>query len=71
MQGGTETYPGTVDLVGSWREDTGIWLFLGGEATGMIVSELGCAGFSCHSRDTQKSLQGWEVSEGKKLCPSK
>lgn len=57
-----------------WQLEWGctcIWLFLGEEATGMIVWDLGCVGFSYHSRDTQKSLQGWEVSEEKKLCPSK
>lgn len=30
-----------------------MWFFLGGEAIGMVVSELGCAGFSCHSRDPE------------------
>lgn len=81
MKGGTETCPGSVDLTGSWvggyleGENICNWLFLVGQLQACLSQSQDVQVFPscsmCHSGETQKPLQGWEVLKEKQLCPGK
>lgn len=75
-RGGTDTGPGAVDLIRSWREDIPIMGFsLVGQPQGCFSqtwdAQVFPSHYTCLSGEAQKPSHGWEVLKEKQLCPGK